>query len=284
MTPASEAVLEKTAPRAGAAAIAVEQLTTGYAGHHPAIEGVEFAIPPGELVGLIGPNGAGKSTLIKTLLGLIEPWRGRVRVLGEEPAEARRHVGYMPQAEQVDWNFPATVGDVVAMGAYRPWFGRRQPRRRVSRATITAAMDRVGVRALEKRQIAELSGGQQRRVLLARALVKDPAVFILDEPAAGLDAGVEEDMLDLFDELVAEGKTLIVATHDIACVYRRYNRALLLDQRLVAQGAPQEVLTEETLTGAFGRHVMVFEVGKQTYAAEPHAHPHGRHPAEFEGH
>ena len=274
MTLAPEAVSgPQAAPADAAAAVVVEQLTTGYNGR-PAIESIDFTVPRGKTVGLIGPNGSGKSTLIKALLGLLDPWQGCVRVLGGEPGEARGRVGYMPQAEHVDWSFPATVREVVAMGAYRPGFGRGRLLSRLRRpgGDVAAAMERVGVRELEAEQIAELSGGQQRRVLLARALVKDPEVFLLDEPAAGLDAGVEEDMLDLFGELAAEGKTLIVATHDIACVYRRYDVALLLNRRLLAHGAPDAILTEETLTGAFGRHVMVFEVGRQTYAAEPHVH------------
>lgn len=273
MTLAPEARPSAEVALAEAAAVMVEHLTTGYNGR-PAIEGIDFAVPRGVTVGLIGPNGSGKSTLIKALLGLLAPWEGAVRVLGGEPRAARGRVGYMPQAEHVDWSFPATVREVVAMGGYRPRFGRGRllSRLRGPGAGVTAAMERVGVRDLEAEQIAELSGGQQRRVLLARALVKDPDVFLLDEPAAGLDAGVEEDMLDLFDDLASQGKTLIVATHDIACVYRRYNLALLLNRRLLAHGEPKTVLTEETLTGAFGRHVMVFEIGRQTYATEPHVH------------
>jgi len=272
MTLASEAIAPPESTRADEAVV-VDHLTTGYNGR-PAIETVDFSVPRGATVGLIGPNGSGKSTLIKALLGLLAPWEGGVRVLGGDPAGARGRVGYMPQAEHVDWSFPATVREVVAMGAYQSRFGlgRLLSRLRGSGVHVTAAMERVGVRELETEQIAELSGGQQRRVLLARALVKDPELFLLDEPAAGLDAGVEEDMLDLFEELAAEGKTLIVATHDIACVYRRYDLALLLNRCLVAHGAPKTILTEETLTGAFGRHVMVFEVGSQTYAAEPHVH------------
>ena len=273
MTLAPEARPSAEVALAEAAAVMVEHLTTGYNGR-PAIEGIDFAVPRGVTVGLIGPNGSGKSTLIKALLGLLAPWEGAVRVLGGEPRAARGRVGYMPQAEHVDWSFPVTVREVVAMGGYRPRFGRGRllSRLRGPGAGVTAAMERVGVRDLEAEQIAELSGGQQRRVLLARALVKDPDVFLLDEPAAGLDAGVEEDMLDLFDDLASQGKTLIVATHDIACVYRRYNLALLLNRRLLAHGEPKTVLTEETLTGAFGRHVMVFEIGRQTYATEPHVH------------
>lgn len=257
------------------AAVTVRELTAGYNGQ-AAVEALSFSVPRGSMVALIGPNGSGKSTLIKALLGLLPLWAGGVSVLGRSPEEARPLIGYMPQAEQVDWSFPISVREVVAMGRYRrDWrpsrlrglLGRREP-------AVERALERARVGHLASRQIGELSGGQQRRVLLARTLVRDPELFLLDEPAAGLDATVEEDMLELFQELAAAGKTLIVATHDLPCVMRCYGLALCLNRRLVAYGRSAEVLTEATLTEAFGRHLVLYQVGGQQYAMEPHVeHP-----------
>ena len=259
------------APAAPTAAVVVDGLTTGYDGG-AAIEEISFVAARGDMVGLIGPNGSGKSTLIRALLGLLPAWTGRVRVLGREPERARATVGYMPQAEHVDWTFPITAQEVVAMGLYRPRLGRDLVRLFMGGRSpkVSAAMERTGTADLASEQIRELSAGQQRRVLLARTLVKDPDVFLLDEPTAGLDVSVEEDMLQLFAELAAAGKTLIVATHDLGCVYRRYSSALCINRRLLAFGPPSSVLTENVLTEAFGRHVLVFQIGEQMYAMEPH--------------
>lgn len=252
------------------AAIRIEGLTAGYAGR-VAIEGVSVEIPRGAMLGLLGPNGSGKSTLIKAMMGLLKPWAGSVWFDGEPPARARRRIGYMPQAEDVDWNFPVSVRDVVAMGLYRP---RWNPFARLNRhrPAVDAALRRLDVEDLAGRQIGELSGGQQRRVLLARALAKDPEILILDEPTAGLDAPSEDELLDMLRGLADRGATVVVATHDISCVQRLYDYALCLNRRVEAFGPVDEVLTDEVLARTFGRHLV--HVGH----VDHHDYPHVHHP------
>ncbi len=269
--------LEQVAPPTAATVIDVEGLTTGY-GHESVLEEVTFAVTSGELVGLIGPNGSGKSTLLKALIGLRPVWSGRIAVLGGAPGAVRQRIGYMPQAESVDWSFPITVAEVVAMGLYRPRLDPRRLRRHGApqREAVAAAMEQMQIADLRSRQIGELSGGQQRRVLLARTLVKDPNVLLLDEPAAGLDASIEHDLMALLRDLARSGKTLVVATHDLTSVYEFYSAALCLNRRVTAYGPPQEALSEDVLIDTFGRHLMVFYRDGHGYTAEPHVH-HGVH-------
>ncbi|GAB4324141.1 MAG: ABC transporter ATP-binding protein [Dehalococcoidia bacterium] len=252
-------------------AIRVEGLTAGYV-RHIAIEAVTVDIPRGAMVGLLGPNGSGKSTLIKTMMGLLKPWEGSVWFDGEPPARARRRIGYMPQAEDVDWNFPVSVRDVVAMGLYQP---QLNPLKRLNRhgPAVDDALRLLRVEHLASRQIGELSGGQQRRVLLARALAKGPDILILDEPTAGLDAPSEDELLDMLRGLADAGKTIVVATHDISCVQRLYDYALCLNRRVEAFGPVGEVLTDDVLTRTFGRHLV--HVGHIEHHERPHVHHPG---------
>ena len=267
--------------RAGEPILCVRDLSAGYASAM-AFEAVSFDVAAGNLVALIGPNGSGKSTLIKTLIGLLQPWSGAIEIWGRDPQVARERIGYMPQAESVDWRFPVTVRQVVEMGHYRPRWGLERVRRLLRPFTpaqdeaVEAAMDRLGIADLGGTQIGELSGGQQRRVLLARTIVKDPDLLLLDEPAAGLDASAEEDLLGLLLQLASDGKTLIVATHDITSVFEHYPLTICLNGRLVVEGPPSEVLTEDVLVETFGRHLMVFHRGEHGYTVEPHVW-HGEH-------
>jgi len=265
--------------RGGPPVLRVSGLTTGY-GDVPALTDVSFNVPAGNLVALIGPNGSGKSTLIKALAGLLPPWQGAIDVFGRPPAAARGRIGfgYMPQVESVDWSFPVTVRDVVAMGLYRRRWGLAKLRGLVagSADAVDRALARLDLTALAGAQVAELSGGQRRRVLLARTLVKDPDLLLLDEPAAGLDVSVEEDLLTLMLELAAAGKTLIVATHDIASVFEHYSLTVCLNRRLVVAGPPADVLSEDILVRTFGRHLVVFHREEHGYTVEPHVW-HGHH-------
>ncbi len=266
--------------RQGPVAVQVRNLTTGYGGE-AALEDVSLNVAAGNLVALIGPNGSGKSTLIKSLVGLLPPWSGEIEVLGQAPGAARHRIGYMPQIESVDWRFPVSVREVVAMGLYQRRWGWDRLRRLAGRApnesaAVDAALDRLRIRDLGAEQVSELSGGQQRRVLLARTLVKDPDVLLLDEPAAGLDASVEEDLQGLLLELAEQGKTLIVATHDITSVFEHYPLTICVNRRLVVSGPPAEVLTEAVLVETFGRHLMVFHRDEHGYTVEPHVW-HGQH-------
>jgi manganese/iron transport system ATP-binding protein len=250
-------------------AIRVEGVWAGYDGH-TALEDIGFAVPKGSIVGLIGPNGSGKSTLIKVILGMHRPWQGRVRILGREISAARRLLGYTPQIEVVDWQFPVTVRDVVMMGRY----GRLGPLRRptaADREVVARCLERLQLTELADRQIGELSGGQQRRVLIARALAQEPQVLLLDEPMAGLDPAIQHELMTLFEGLRDEGKTLLVATHDLSCVTGCFNRVLLLNKRQVAYDEPAKIFTAELLNEAFKSHLILLPVEK-AYYGEHHGH------------
>ncbi len=236
-------------------ALEVRGLTAGYDGAPPAIEDISFRVPTGELMGLIGPNGAGKSTLFKAIMGLMRPARGEVLAFGRPVREARGDIAYMPQIEEVDWSFPVSVFDVVIMGRYagfRP-FGRWTAADRVA---ALEAIDRVGLGAFIHRQTGALSGGQRRRVLMARSIARGARLLLLDEPFAGLDAAVQHDLLEILDGLANEGRSVLIATHDLSCVASSCDEAACLNRRIIAAGPTAEVLTEQVLTETFQRHLL----------------------------
>jgi ABC-type Mn2+/Zn2+ transport system ATPase subunit len=250
-------------PDSTPAPLALENVWAGY-GERMVLSSVSFALRRGTLTGLVGPNGAGKSTLIKVVLGLLKPWRGSVRVFGEDVSQVRDRVGYMPQIELVDWDFPVTVEDLVTLGRYGH-LRRLRPPSTADRAAVCAALERVSLWDLRRRQIGELSGGQQRRVLLARALARSAELLLLDEPLAGLDIGAQEDLEQLLRELVRGGSTLLVATHDLHHVAHSYDDVLCINGRVVAHGPPETVLTEDILRQTFGRQLVLLEVGGKSY-------------------
>jgi manganese/iron transport system ATP-binding protein len=259
------------------APVQVRGIWAGY-DSHVALEDVSFSLEKGSLVGLVGPNGSGKSTLLKVMLGLHRPWRGSVRLFGEDPAAGRRRVGYAPQSELVDWNFPVTVEDVVAMGRIGRLPGRAAvpagPWRRPDsegRRIVGRCLQRVRLDSLAKRPIGELSGGEQRRMLIARALAREPEILLLDEPMAGLDAASQHDVLHLFEALRDEGKTLLVATHDLSCVAGCFNLALLLSRRVVAYGPPSQVFTRDNLNATYEAHLIFLPFEGAMYARH-HGH------------
>ena len=257
-------------PDRSSPALEVENLWTGY-NHAPVLEQVTFEVARGEIVGIIGPNGSGKTTLMKTVLGLQRPWQGRINVLGQANGMCRHQIGYMPQVEQVDWDFPVTVEEVAQMGRY----ALRGLLRRVSREdreAAAAALERVGIYPLRRTLIGELSGGQRRRVLLARALAHGPSLLLLDEPMAGLDATAQHHLLDIMDDLRAEGATIVLSTHDLSCVSTYCDKAACLNRRLVAYGPPEEVLNEEVLSKTFGTHLLLVHLDGQAYAYQHHTH------------
>ena len=237
----------------------------------PALEDVSLQVHQGGIVGIIGPNGSGKSTLFKVILGLLQPWRGQVSVFGQPSRSQRRLVGYMPQMELVDWDFPVTVSDVALMGRYGRLGLLRRPTRADRRAS-EEALERVGIAHLGKRLIGELSGGQRRRVLLARALADNPRLLLLDEPLSGLDATAQHQLLDIIRTLQAEGTTVVLSTHDLSCVSSACNQAACLNRYLVAYGTPEEVLTEEVLARTFGTHLLMVHMDGQAYAYQHHRH------------
>lgn len=242
----------------------VKDLWAGYQ-KRSALEGVSFSVKSGSVVGVVGPNGAGKSTLFKVILGLHKRWRGEIRVLGIDGKDGRASLGYMPQVEQVDWQFPISAYDVVLMGCY----GRLGLFRRVRRKDKEAAwrcLEQVGLADLARRQIGELSGGQQRRILIARALAQEPTLLLLDEPMAGLDATAQHELLALLEELRKEGKTILVATHDLSCVATSFNHALCLNKRVFAYGPPKAILTKEVLNATFKSHLLLLDREGDVYA------------------
>ncbi len=244
-------------------AVEVSDIVAGYGGHL-ALDGVSFTIEPGCLAGLVGPNGSGKSTLLKVILGLHEARSGRVAVFGK-PGKPEPHlIGYMPQSELVDWNFPVTVADAVLMGRYGTIGLLRRPSRE-DRKIAMQALERVRLTDRAGRLTGELSGGEQRRALMARTLAQQAELLLLDEPFAGLDATAQHDLLRLFQELRREGKTLFVATHDLSCVAEDFDHAVLLNRHVIAFGRPPEVFTEQHLNEAFQRHLLVVPHSDRTY-------------------
>ena len=251
-------------------AVSVHDLWAGYDGD-PALEALTFDLPAGTLVGLAGPNGSGKTTLLKTMLGLLQPWRGQIELFGQPIKSARRKLGYAPQSELVDWDFPATVGDVVMMGRYGRIGLLRRPAA-ADRDAVRDALAQVALNGLADRQIGELSGGQQRRMLIARALAQEAELLLLDEPLVGLDATSQHDLLTLFETLRDAGKTLLVATHDLSCVAACFDLTLLLNRRLVAFGVPGEIFTPELLNEAYDEHLLLLPTEGGVYVGH---HGHG---------
>ena len=258
-------------PGVGPLAIDIRGLTVRY-NNVLALEHVTFSVAQQEIVGIIGPNGSGKSSLMKCIIGLIQPREGEVLVLGQPNTEQRKRIGYMPQIEEVEWDFPVTVGDVALMGRYARRGLFRRPTRD-DRQAADAALQRLGMYEFKNRLIGELSGGQRRRVLLARALANGPSVLLMDEPMAGLDARAQHRLLDIMDELRDEGTTIVLSTHDLSCVSTCAAKVACLNQRLIAFGEPSEVLTEEVLNQTFGTHLLLVHLDGQAYAYQHHVHP-----------
>jgi manganese/zinc/iron transport system ATP- binding protein len=236
-------------------ALHVEDLTVRYR-EAPALWDVDLDVPQGVLAGVVGPNGAGKSTLLKSVVGLHAPSAGHVRVFGRRFRDVRRRVAYVPQRSAVDWDFPTTVLDVVMMGRYAHLGWLRRPGER-ERRLAQDALERLGLDGLEHRQIGELSGGQQQRVFLARALVQDADLYLMDEPLAGVDAPTERTILAAWQDLRRDGKTLVVVHHDLQTVSSTFDWLALINVRLVAAGPVDTVFTSEHLRTAYGGQVAI---------------------------
>ncbi|WP_394279783.1 metal ABC transporter ATP-binding protein [Microbacterium sp.] len=232
--------------------IAVQGVSVRY-GDVVALDDVSLQVGTGQVTGLIGMNGSGKSTLFKTITGMVRPSTGRVEVDGVAPAAARRKgvLGYVPQSEDVDWAFPVSVRDVVMMGRYRHLGVTRRPRAR-DRQIVDEALARVGLTELAERQIGRLSGGQRKRAFVARGIAQDAGVMLLDEPFAGVDKASEGTIVRLLRELAADGRTILVSTHDLHALPDLADDAVLLQQRVVFHGTVTEALRPENLARAFG--------------------------------
>ncbi len=224
----------------------------------PVLWDVDLDVPDARLVGIVGPNGAGKSTLIKAVMDLIPKASGRVLVFGKPYRQNRHRVGYVPQRESVDWDFPVSALDVVTMGRYAK-IGWCLPVTRRHRDAARDALDRVGIADLADRQISQLSGGQQQRAFLARALVQEADLYLMDEPFAAVDAATERAIVRVLQDLRAAGKTALVVHHDLQTVEEYFDHVILINMRIVAQGPCPEVFTRENLHKTYGGRLTLLD-------------------------
>ncbi len=245
------------------AGIEVKSATVTYRNGHTALYDASFGVPTGTITALVGMNGSGKSTLFKAIMGFVPVTGGSISVLGQPVRSAlkRNIVAYVPQSEDIDWNFPVLVEDAVMMGRYGRMNWLRTARREDHEA-VSAALERVGMAAFRKRQIGELSGGQKKRVFLARALAQDGRVILLDEPFTGVDVKTEDAIIELLRALRDEGRVMLVSTHNLGSVPEFCDRAVLLNRTVLAAGPTETVFTQANLERAFGgvlRHLVLKE-------------------------
>ncbi|MEQ8241418.1 MAG: metal ABC transporter ATP-binding protein [Cyclobacteriaceae bacterium] len=242
-------------------ALEIHDLTVSY-DRKPVLWGVDLTVPVGSIAAIIGPNGAGKSTLIKSIMGLIDLSSGYSKIFGEDLNNIRFRVSYVPQKESVDWDFPASVLDVVMMGRYAAIGLFKRPRKADKEAALLA-LDQVGMLAFKERQISQLSGGQQQRVFLARALTQQADIYFMDEPFAGVDAATEKTIIQLLKKLATQGKTIIVVHHDLQSVNSYFDWVIMLNLRLVASGPTDEVFTTKLIEETYGgKLTLLSEVGE----------------------
>jgi manganese/iron transport system ATP-binding protein len=249
-------------PPAAGEGLRVENVTVTYRNGLTALRDASFTLPAGTIAALVGVNGSGKSTLFKAIMGFVPLQAGRVSILGEPAGRAlkRNVVAYVPQSEEVDWNFPVLVEDVVMMGRYGHMNWLRIAGAR-DRRMVDEALERVGMSAYRKRQIGELSGGQKKRVFLARALAQEGRVILLDEPFTGVDVNTEDAITDLLRSLRDEGRVMLVSTHNLGSVPEFCDRAVLLNRTVLAAGPTHEVFTHENLKRTFGGVLRHFVLG-----------------------
>ena len=237
-------------PEPTANSLEVNHLTVCY-DRKPALWEADLSLPQGTMTGIVGPNGAGKSTFLKAILGLIPITSGLVKFFGEDYSKVRHRIAYVPQRESVDWEYPISAREVVAMGLYRE-MGLFRRVGKEQRMKADEALDRVGMKEYGHTQIGSLSGGQQQRVFLARALVQDADLYLMDEPFAGIDATTEKVILELMQDLRAAGASLVCVHHDLPTVADYFDHLALLNLRVVASGELSEVFNRETLTQCYG--------------------------------
>ena len=233
----------------------IHDLTVAYH-RKPVLWGIDLVVPAGKLVGIVGPNGAGKSTLIKAAMGLLPISSGWVKVFGRPVKANLQRVGYVPQRESVDWDFPVSVMDVVLMGRYGHLGLIKRPSR-ADREKARECLDKVKMLPYANRQISNLSGGQQQRVFLARALAQESDLYFKDEPFAGVDAATEAAIVTLLHELKSRGKTLMVVHHDLPTARAYFDMLLLLNMRVVAFGSTEELFTPELLQKTYGGRLTI---------------------------
>ncbi len=249
-------------PRAAApigepVAVEVHDATVAYH-RRPVLWDIDLVLPAGRLVAVIGPNGAGKSTLLKAILGLTPLASGWIEVFGKRLRDVRQHVGYMPQRETVDWDFPINVADVVLMGRYGRLGWLRRPGA-ADREIAGRALEAVGMSAYARRQISQLSGGQQQRVFLARALAQEASLYLMDEPFAGVDASTERMLLEVMRGMRDQGRTVVAVHHDLQTVPEYFDHVVMLNMRLVAAGPTKEAFTRSNLQKTYGGRLTLLD-------------------------
>lgn len=244
--------------------VSMHAMTVAYH-RKPVLWDVDYDAPANRLIAIVGPNGAGKSTLIKACLGLVPCASGQVEFWGQPYRRARSRIGYVPQRESVDWDFPVSALDVVCMGLYRNIGWCRPVTRRHRRAALEC-LNRVGMGDYGGRQINHLSGGQQQRVFLARALAQDAELYFMDEPFAGVDAATERAIVEVLRELKADGATVICVHHDVQTVAEYFDHALLLNMRVVAAGPVEDVFTNENLHKTYGGRLTLLSEAAEAVA------------------
>ncbi len=247
---------------APAEGIAVRDLTVSYRNGNTAMKDASFEVPTGTIAALVGVNGSGKSTLFKSIMGFLRAAKGEISLLGMPVSKALKQnlVAYVPQAEEVDWNFPVLVEDVVMMGRYGHMGPLRHPKK-VDHDAVSAALERVNMLDFRERQIGELSGGQRKRVFLARALAQDGRIILLDEPFTGVDVKTEEQIIALLKELRAEGRVMLVSTHNLGSVPEFCDRTILIKGTVLDYGLTEDVFTQENLEKTFGGVLRHFVLG-----------------------
>jgi ABC-type Mn2+/Zn2+ transport system ATPase subunit len=232
--------------------ITLSGITYGYSLKSPVLEGIDLRIRRGQFIGLLGPNGSGKTTLLKIIIGLIKPWHGSIIFDNKSSSGSNKiTLGYVPQVESVDWNFPVTVREVVGMGIWNqsgitPWFVKN------AKEQVQDLLESLGIGEYDSRQIRELSGGEQQRVFLARALIRNPDVLVLDEPTSGVDYNSKEKILGILNDLNIKGMTILVTTHDIAGMATRLPWLVCINRNIIAEGKPENTLTETNLLETYG--------------------------------
>jgi len=241
-------------------ALHVDRVSAGYRGNREALDDISFSVEKGERVAVVGPNGAGKSTLFKAIVGVMQISSGRITIYGEDTHSSHTNVGYVPQQSAIEWSFPASVFDVVMMGRCRHigWF--RWPRK-ADRDFVRDILERLSLSELANRQISELSGGQRQRVFIARALAQDTRLMVLDEPFTGVDQTAEQEIIESLDILTNQGITLLWSTHHMENAALHFDKILILRQRLLAFGPPDNTLTTANLRDAFGVSLPVMTPG-----------------------
>ena len=256
-------------PGPGVPIIELENVTCGY-DRRPVVSNINLQVMPGEFVGLLGPSGSGKTTLLRAILGAVDIYGGRVIVAGAGVNQRKGRIGYVPQIEDINWDFPVTVEEAVLMGRTMsapllPWF------KRADRELAHTTMKRMGIGHLAKRHIRRLSGGEQQRVFLARALISNPRLLLLDEPTKGVDIKTRDEIVHLLHDLNHQGITIVMTTHEINAVAAHLPWVVCLNNTIVAEGPPSEVFTPETLQRTYGAEMPVIHYQGMTLVAEsPH--------------